>query len=162
MSEQQQAEATETGAEAEKSEQPKPSETVDFWKQKAREQEKRAKENADAAKRLAEIEEAQKSEAEKAADAIAEARREAEQARLETQRYRIATEFELAAEDVAALEHAASEEGMRLIAERLAAKTDERKKNGNVVPNEGKTPREPAEDELKAFTRQLFGAGDPI
>lgn len=35
---------------------PKPTETVDFWKGKAREQEKRAKENADAAKRLAELE----------------------------------------------------------------------------------------------------------
>ena len=49
-------------------EEPKPTETVDFWKQKAREQEKRAKENAAAAKRLAEVEESQKSEAERLAD----------------------------------------------------------------------------------------------
>lgn len=54
----------------------KPTETVDFWKQKAREQEKRAKENADAAKRLAEIEDAQKSESEKVADRIAKAEAE--------------------------------------------------------------------------------------
>lgn len=44
----------------------KPTETVEFWKSKAREQEKRAKENATAAKRLAELEEAQKSEIQKA------------------------------------------------------------------------------------------------
>ena len=35
---------------------PKPTETVEFWKAKAREQEKRAKDNAAAATRLAEIE----------------------------------------------------------------------------------------------------------
>lgn len=44
---------------------PKPTETVDFWKGKAREQEKRAKENADAAKRLAELEGASKDQASK-------------------------------------------------------------------------------------------------
>jgi hypothetical protein len=54
----------------------KPTETVDFWKSKAREQEKRAKDNADAAKRLSEIEDAQKSEAEKAAERIAKAESE--------------------------------------------------------------------------------------
>lgn len=35
---------------------PKPTETVEFWKQKAREQENRAKSNADAARKLKEIE----------------------------------------------------------------------------------------------------------
>lgn len=50
----------------EDSEQPKkPTETVEFWKAKAREQEKRAKDNDRAAKRLQEIEESQKSELQK-------------------------------------------------------------------------------------------------
>lgn len=44
----------------------KPTETVDFWKAKAREQEKRAKENLAAAEKLREIEESQKSELQKA------------------------------------------------------------------------------------------------
>lgn len=44
--------------------------TVEFWRSKAREQEKRAKDNADAAKRLAEIEAAQKTEEEKAAERV--------------------------------------------------------------------------------------------
>lgn len=46
----------------------KPTETVEFWKTKAREQEKRAKENASAAKRLTELEESQKSELQKAVE----------------------------------------------------------------------------------------------
>jgi len=59
---------------------PKPTETVDFWKQKAREQEKRAKDNADAARRLSEIEEASKTEAQKAADRLAAAEKAAAEA----------------------------------------------------------------------------------
>jgi len=47
----------------------KPTETVEFWKQKAREQEKRAKENAEAFKRVTELE----SEVEKARGEAAEA-----------------------------------------------------------------------------------------
>ncbi len=56
-----------------KPEPPKPTETVDFWKQKAREQEGRAKSNADAAKKLKEIEDRDLSELDKA-------KRDAEQA----------------------------------------------------------------------------------
>lgn len=44
---------------------PKATETVDFWKSKAREQEKRAKDNAVKAKRLDELEAANKSEFER-------------------------------------------------------------------------------------------------
>jgi len=71
-------------------EEPKPTETVDFWKQKAREQEGRAKANAEAAKRLAEIEDAQKSEAQKNADALTAAQRAAEESKAEALRYRAA------------------------------------------------------------------------
>lgn len=49
------------------------------WKAEARKWEQRAKDNTDAAKRLAEIEEASKSEAEKQAEALASAQRELEQ-----------------------------------------------------------------------------------
>lgn len=67
---------------------PSPAAEVD-WKAKSREWERRAKENAKAAERLAAIEEAQKSEAQKAADALAAAQREAESARLDALRYRV-------------------------------------------------------------------------
>jgi hypothetical protein len=46
----------------------KPTETVEFWKSKAREQEKRAKENAAAAKELADLKESQKTELQKAVE----------------------------------------------------------------------------------------------
>ena len=76
MSDQQTAEAPEAEVATDTTEQPtatpKPTETVDFWKQKAREQEKRAKENATAAQRLAELEDAQKTAEQKAADKLAE------------------------------------------------------------------------------------------
>lgn len=71
-------------------EQPKPTETVDFWKQKAREQESRAKSNAEAAKRLQEIEDAQRTEAEKIAARQAQAERDRDDARAEALRYKAA------------------------------------------------------------------------
>jgi hypothetical protein len=50
MSEQQNAEATATGTDdTTETTETKPTETVDFWKQKAREQEKRAKDRCTAA-----------------------------------------------------------------------------------------------------------------
>lgn len=63
-------------------EQPKkPTETVEFWKSKAREQEKRAKENADAATKLAAIEESQKSEQQKLVERAETAEKERDQER---------------------------------------------------------------------------------
>lgn len=71
-----QPEGEPTGEPEKQDEPKKPTETVDFWKSKAREQEKRAKANADAAARLKDIEDAQKSESEKVADRIAKAESE--------------------------------------------------------------------------------------
>lgn len=78
---------TEATATEKPAEQPKPTETVDFWKQKAREQEKRAKENAEAAKRLQEFEERDKTEAQKLADRAEAAEKRA--AELETRALRL-------------------------------------------------------------------------
>jgi hypothetical protein len=153
------AEATAMEAPAENTEQVKPTETVEFWREQAKKQEKRAKENADAAKRLAQIEEANKTEAQKAADRVAAAEQAASEARNEALRYKIATEFKLSEDDAKALEHVGSEDGMRLVAERLAARTDEQKKNGNHVPREGNNPK-PGEDGMRAFTRNLFRPGE--
>lgn len=69
---------------------PKPTETVEFWKQKAREQESRAKSNADAAKRLAEIEDAQKSEQQKIIDRQTAIERERDEAKADGLRYKAA------------------------------------------------------------------------
>lgn len=82
-------EATTTGT-TPAAEAAKPTETVDFWKQKAREQEARAKSNAEAAKRLQEIEDAQKSEQQRLADRQAQIERERDDARAEGLRYKAA------------------------------------------------------------------------
>lgn len=158
------AEATATETEAtEQNEQPKPSETVDFWKQKAREQEKRAKENADAAKRLAEIEDSQKSEAEKAADRIAKA--EAEVASVPTKvaddlRAHLVDLHKIDGEDAELFLTATEPELLLKQVTRLLARSDEKtasqKRQNNRVPNEGKTPTKAGNDEEREFVRGLF------
>ena len=150
--------ATETeGTETEQ--QPKPTDTVDFWKQKAREQEKRAKDNADAAKRLAEIEESQKSEAEKAADRIAKA--EAEVASVPSKvaaalREHLVDLHQIDKDDADLFLTATEPELLLKQVTRLVGQ-DKRKKT-NVVPGEGKTTTVASGDaDRRAFVRQLTG-----
>jgi hypothetical protein len=164
MSEQQTAEATATETEAADTEKPneetKPTETVDFWKQKAREQEKRAKENAEARKELDTIRESQKSEAEKTADRIKQLEAEVETARLGATRFQIAAEFGLTEKQSAALAHASSEEGMRELAEAFKAESDTRKKNGNHVPREGETTSRGKSGEtadVREYANEMWG-----
>lgn len=105
---------------------PKPSqtETVD-WKAKSREWERRAKENSEAARRLAEIEDAQKSEAQKSADALAKERARAEQAERRASALEIATEHQLSKDDAELLIGLPDEESMRRLAERLSAQAEQ-------------------------------------
>lgn len=125
----------------EQAEQTKPTETVDFWKQKAREQEKRAKENATAAKRLAEIEDAQKSAEQKATEALTAAEQRAAHAEARALRREVALEHKLTSEDAALLDTITDEDAMRALAVRLAGNETDRKKSGNHAPREGNTPR---------------------
>jgi hypothetical protein len=74
---------------------PKPTETLEFWKQKAREQENRAKSNSEAAKRLQEIEDAQKTAEQKAAEAAARTQQELAEARTDAARYKAAAKFQV-------------------------------------------------------------------
>lgn len=84
--------ATETAsASAENSENPTtPARTEPDWKARAREWEKRAKDNLTAATRLQEMEEASKTENQKAADRAARAEADAKAAKLDSLRYRAA------------------------------------------------------------------------
>lgn len=115
-----------------------------------------AKANADAAKRLAEIEEASKTEAQKVADRLTAAEQKAADAERRALRFEIASEFRLSPENAKRLEHVPSEEGMREIAAALAAQDAEKRKNGNHVPREGNSPTPPADDPMRAFARGLF------
>lgn len=90
------------------------------WKHFAREHEQKAKANADAAAKLAEIEAANKSEAERLADAQKAAEERATKAEAELARLRVATSkglpAELAARLVGATEEELAEDADRLLA----------------------------------------------
>lgn len=101
-------------------EQPKPAETVDFWKQKAREQESRAKSNADAAKRLQEIEDSQKTEQQRILDRQTAIERERDEARAEGLRYKAAAKHGIS-EDYFDLLGTGDEETIATRAERIGS-----------------------------------------
>lgn len=104
---------------------PKPTDTIEFWKQKAREQEGRAKSNADAAKRLQEIEDAQKSAEQRAAEAAARAQSDLQQARVEAARYKAAATHRIG-EDYFDLLGSGSEDEILDRAQRLGSIVTER------------------------------------
>jgi predicted phage tail protein len=150
------AAATETEATTEEQAEANPAETVEHWREIARKQEKRAKENAAAAQRLAELEDAQKSESEKAADRIAKA--EAEVASVPTKVADALREHLVALheidEDDAELFLTATDPALLLKqVSRLVGQADKRT---NRVPREGATPQ-PKADERAAFADFLTG-----
>lgn len=143
---------------------PKPTESPKVeeidWKAEARKWEQRAKENKSAADRLTELEEANKSEIEKAADKAAAAEKAAAEAKAEALRWKIAAKHGISDDDADLLLTGSDEETLTKQAQRLTEKVAERKKQGNHVPREGTTPREPHEDEMREFTRKLFQSAD--
>ena len=135
-----------------------PTETVEFWKQKAREQEKRAKDNSAAAKRLNELEEAQKSDAEKFADRIAQAEAEASSVPAKVAdalKSHLVALHEISEEDSDLFLTATDPEVLLKQVTRLVGQTGKRK-NTNRVPGEGATTEAASTDEA-AFARDLFG-----
>lgn len=140
--------------------QPKPTETVDFWKTKAREQEKRAKENADAAKRLEEFEQASKSDIEKAMDRVTKA--EAEVASVpakvsEALRTHLVELHEISAEDAELFLTATDPEVLLKQVNGLIGRAKSARRNGNQVPREGTNPPAGGGDDRDAV-RGLFGS----
>ena len=129
------------------------------WKSRAREWEKRAKANASAADRLAELEESQKSETQKLADAKAKAEQDAAAAKADALRWRIAAKHGISDEDAELFLTGGDEETLSAQAERLSQRTSERQKAGNTAASEGKHPTAGTEDRsLRAVTRRLFDA----
>lgn len=148
------AQAPETGAAEQPGQtEPKPSETLDFWKAKAREQEKRAKDNAAAAKRLAELEEANKSEAQKADDELANLKARLAEAESLNLRAAKAAAAGVPVELITASDEAGIDAQVKAL---VAWRADERK-SGNHVPNEGRTSNSPKTDPMREVARQLFG-----
>lgn len=127
------------------------------WKARARDWEKRAKANADAATKLTELEESQKTEAQKLADARDAAISDAAAARAEALRWRVAAKHGISDEDADLFLTGTDEETLTKQAARLAQTTSS-KKNSRVVSREGTTTSKPAESDVREFARNLFGA----
>lgn len=110
-------------------------EYVDKLRKEAAKYRTEAKANAEAAKRLADIEESQKSEAQKAADRIAELERDASEARNEALRARVSTETGVPVQ----LLQGSDEDAMRASAKAAVEWQEARKKSGNHVASEGQS-----------------------
>lgn len=87
----------------------------------SRKWEQRAKENFEKAQQFDALQESAKTEDQKVAERIKAAEDRAAQAESMALRFRIANEYKLSQEDAMALEHVASEEGMKTVADRLRA-----------------------------------------
>ena len=125
------------------------------WKTEARKWERLAKENKTAAQRLAEIEEAQKTAEQKAAERLAEAERKAAEAE---RRVLIATEANTSGVPVYILEGPRDDtpEALSAWAKEISDYAAGKRKQGNYVPNEGRTPQNGGPDETREFVRNLF------
>ena len=114
------------------------------------------------AARLDELEAANKSEVEKANDAKARAEAEAASAKAEALRLRIAAKHGISDEDADLFLTGTDEATLTKQAERLAERTSDRKKRGNVAPKEGGSAdtKTPGTSDMREFTRSLFGNVD--
>lgn len=145
-----------------KPEPPKPVEPAKAetdWKAEARKWETRAKENSQAAARLAEIEESNKSESQKLADAKTAAERERDDAKRDVLRLRIATKYGIGDDDIDLFLTGSDEETLSRQAERLAARNAEAgaPRTPRPDPNQGR-PTTGAATTADQFAAAISGA----
>lgn len=137
-------------------EQPKPEAPEIDWKSKAREWEKRAKENKTAAERLAELEEANKTEAQKTAERLAAAEKAAADALADANRFKIAAKFNVSDEDAELFLTGADEDTLTRQAQRLAEREADKRRKTNIAPHAGDNPR-PTVTDKRVFLQSLTG-----
>lgn len=125
------------------------------WKAKAREWERRAKDNKSAADKLAQIEEAQKTAEQKAAERLAEAERKAAEAEFRASVATIAATSGVPA-NIAAGPAAQTAEAVEEFTKIVLDWADGRRKQGNYVPNEGRTTTTTGDADMRKVVRQLF------
>lgn len=157
MAEEGTAEVTETET-TEQPQAPKPTETVEFWRQKAQEQEKRAKENVAARRELDELKASQLTNEERITAELSKVVAERDQALADLLRWRVATRFGIADEDVDLFLTGTDEETLTKQAERLAERTPPTN-GGLYVPQEGRNPSVPAlnSDDLEGALKRKLG-----
>lgn len=138
----------------------KETETVDFWKGKARDQEKRAKANADAADELQKLKDAQKTQAEKDAEKVKAA--EAEIAGIpakvaEALKTHLIELHSIDADDAELFLTATEPDVLLKQAARLLDQSSGKRKGKNHVAREGGNSKSQDNSEMREFTRNLFG-----
>lgn len=128
------------------------------WVAEARKWEQRAKENKAAADELAAIKEAQKSDAERSADALRAAQSDAEQARAELLRYKIAASHGITdADDIALFLTGTDEDTLTKQATRLAERSvDDSPRPPKPDPNQGRSGATPGTN-ADAFAAHFQG-----
>lgn len=126
------------------------------WKAKAREWEKRAKDNKSAADELAQLREQQKTAEQKAADREKAAIERAAIAEAKAVRREVALDFGLSKDDASLLDDLTDEDAMKRLAKRLADRDTKDKRKTNRVPGEG-TQTPPPSDDRREFIRRLTG-----
>ena len=115
-----------------------------------------AKANAEAVKRLSDIEEQSKTDAQRQSERLADLEKRYADAEVRALRANIASEHGINAEDRDLFLTGADEETLTAQAKRLADRESERKKRSNHVPNEGSNPQ-PQSDDRREFVRRLTG-----
>lgn len=125
------------------------------WKAKSREWESKAKANKTAAEELAALKQAQMSEQERLTAQLTEATQQAETARTEALRLRIAVKHGVSDEDADLFLTGTDEDTLTRQALRLASREQDRRKSGNHVPREGTNTTTP-ENEKRQFAADLF------
>lgn len=120
-----------------------PAQDVDFWKSKARDWEKRAKENKTAAEKLAEIEESKKSETQKLQEQLAELQSRAATAERDRERLAIIARHGIP-EDYQDLVQGADADALEASAAKvkslIQANAQPQQSASFVIPDEGGSP----------------------
>lgn len=124
------------------------------WKAEARKWEQRAKGNAEAAERLAELEGAKTAEQE----AREAAEFAAQEARTEALRFRVAAEHGVTASDAALFLTGQDADTITAQAKRLAELVEAGARRGGRAPLEGASPSSSAGADERSFITGLFGA----
>lgn len=113
------------------------------------------------AKQFEELQQANKTEAQKTADRIAALEQELTSTKTDALRARVQARFGIANEDAELFLTASDEETLTKQAERLAERSEDRKKQGNRAPLQGRTSNKSGNDDpLRDLARGLFKSDD--
>jgi len=111
------------------------------------------------AQQFDDLQQASKSEAQKTADRIAALEQELTSTKTEALRSRVQARFKIADEDAELFLTATDEDTLVKQAQRLAERAEDRKKQGNRAPLQGRTTTTTGDGGEREAVRSLFGSG---